>query len=371
MALKSDSPSPVRVAIIGGGVAALEAMLALNRLSYSGADVHLFSPRDRFVLKPLAVSSGFGRGDLLSFDLSRLAGSARATFRNLGVSEVDAPGQKIRLADGSWFEYDYLIAAQGTESSEAVPGATTYRWSAGNEAVRAELAGLRDKEQARVVVTAPEGAAWPLPTYELALLISEELGEGASVSIVTPEEMPLGLFGAADSAKVAELLKEQNVETILGSAPAECRDGALVTSDGRRVEADLVLALPRLSGRRIPGLPCDSNGFIPVDEFGRIHDHTREFAAGDVTSFPVKFGGLAAAQADIVATAIAADAWGGLPPQPFKPVYRALLVTAGGLVGLGPGVEDHGAHGRDPAEKVYGRYLMPFLKAADAATTSD
>ena len=369
--LKTDSSRPARVAIIGGGVAALEAMLAFDSLSYSGTDVHLFSPQSRFVLKPLAVSSGFGRGGLLSFDLAKLTATARATFHNLSVSEVDASRRALKLSDGSEFEYDYLIASPGTESVESVPGAVTYRWSTGNEAVTEALDSLRDRDEAKVVVTAPEGGAWPLPTYELALLIAAELGASASVSIVTPEESPLGLFGEADSEKVAALLRDQGIETILETAPSEYRDGVLVTSDGKQIEADFVLALPRLAGRRIPGLPCDDEGFIPVDDFGRILEHSREYAAGDVTSFPVKFGGFAAAQADVVAAAIGAAALGGPPPEPYKPVYRAVLVTADGLVGLGPGVDGSSAYGWDPAEKIYGKRLMPFLKAADPATRND
>jgi sulfide:quinone oxidoreductase len=323
------------------------------------------------MLKPLAVPSGFGRGGLLSFDLPKLTATARATFHNLGVSEVDASRRSLKLSDGSGFEYDYLIASPGTESVEAVPGATTYRWSTDNVAVTGALDSLRNREEAKVVVAAPEGGAWPLPTYELALLIKSELGPGASVSIVTPEKSPLGLFGEADSEKVAALLRDQDIETILETAPTEYRDGALVTTDGKQIEADFVLAMPRLAGRRIPGLPCDDQGFIPVDGLGRIRDHSREFAAGDVTSFPVKFGGLAAAQADVVAAAIGAAVLGGPPPEPYKPVYRAVLVTADGLVGLGPGVDDNAAYGWDPAEKIYGKFLMPFLKAADPATKSD
>jgi sulfide:quinone oxidoreductase len=141
-----------------------------------------------------------------------------------------------------------------------------------------------------------------------------------------------------------------------------------VTTDGKRIESDLTIALPLLSGRRIKGLPCDEHGFIPVDEFGRIDQHDREFAAGDVTTFPVKFGGLATEQADVVAAAIASELLGAPAPEPFRPVYRGVLVTDNGLVGLGPGSEDSGAYGRDPAEKIHGKFLMPYLKAADPAS---
>ncbi len=53
------------------------------------------------------------------------------------------------------------------------------------------------------------------------------------------------------------------------------------------------------------------------------------YAAGDVTTFPIKQGGLAAAQADVVASSIAA--WAGAPvtAEPFRPVLRGQLLTGG------------------------------------------
>ncbi|MGK2954053.1 MAG: FAD-dependent oxidoreductase [Solirubrobacterales bacterium] len=212
-----------------------------------------------------------------------------------------------------------------------------------------------------------EGGSWPLPVYELALLISAALDAGASTTIVSPEASPLELFGKESTETVATLLRNRNIETLLETAPAEYRDGVLLTKDGRQIEADLVVTLPLLTGHRIQGLPFDEQGFIHVDDFGQIEQHDREFAAGDVTSFPVKFGGLATEQADVVAATIAAAAWNGQAPEPFKPVYRGTLVTPDGLVGLGPDAESSGPYGWDPAEKVRGKYLTPFLKAADPA----
>jgi sulfide:quinone oxidoreductase len=356
------------VAIIGGGVAALEAMLALDVISYSATDVHLFSPNSRFVLKPLAVSTGLGRGEMLNFDLAKLTSTAGATFHNLSVSGVVTEDRIINLSDGSEFSYDYLIASPGTEPLPAVPGATTYTGPAANQTVAEALETLRGQENVRVIVTMPDGASWPLPLYELALLIKDQLGPAAAMTIVSPERSPLELFGKAAAETVAGLLRDRDIATVFGTAPSECLDGALVTGDGKRIEADLTLALPLLTGRRIDGLPYDEKGFIPVDDLGQIEGHGREFAAGDVTSFPVKFGGIATEQADVVAAAVAAAAQRKPAPRPFAPVYRATMVTAEGLIDLGPGVKSSLPYAWDPAEKIHGKYLMPFLKAADPAT---
>ena len=51
------------------------------------------------------------------------------------------------------------------------------------------------------------------------------------------------------------------------------------------------------------------------------------YAAGDITAFPIKQGGLACQQADAAAEHIAARAGAALDPTPFTPVLRGMLLT--------------------------------------------
>ena len=59
-----------------------------------------------------------------------------------------------------------------------------------------------------------------------------------------------------------------------------------------------MVTLPDLVGRRVPGLRQDAEGFIAVDAHGRVPGVDGVYAAGDVTTFPLKQGGLATQQAD-------------------------------------------------------------------------
>ena len=88
-----------------------------------------------------------------------------------------------------------------------------------------------------------------------------------------------------------------------------------------------MIALPRLRGRGIPGLPADAGGFLVIDEHARVTGAADVFAAGDATAEPIKQGGLAAQQADAAAEAIAAEAGAELDPRPYRPVLRGLLLT--------------------------------------------
>jgi CBS domain-containing protein len=135
------------------------------------------------------------------------------------------------------------------------------------------------------------------------------------------------------------------------------------------IDADRVVALPRLYGRPIDGIPQTRDGFIIVDEQSRVVGFRDVFAAGDVTSFPVKQGGIAAQQADAAAEAIAADLGVLAQPRPFRPLLRGLLLTGGAPRYLRH--EVGGGHGETsavsleplwwPPAKIVGRHLAPFL----------
>jgi sulfide:quinone oxidoreductase len=93
------------------------------------------------------------------------------------------------------------------------------------------------------------------------------------------------------------------------------------------------------------------------------------FAAGDMTTFPVKHGGLAAQQAEAAAETIAAIAGAPVTPRPFRPVLRGLVLTGGIPVylrtELGGGRGETSTFAEDflwwPPGKIVGRYLAPFL----------
>jgi hypothetical protein len=90
---------------------------------------------------------------------------------------------------------------------------------------------------------------------------------------------------------------------------------------------DRLITLPQPEGPRLFGLAHDKYGFIPVDSHGRVSGVDEVHAAGDVTAFPLKQGGLAAQQADAIAEVIAGEPGVPLTPKPFSPVLRGLLMT--------------------------------------------
>jgi CBS domain-containing protein len=135
---------------------------------------------------------------------------------------------------------------------------------------------------------------------------------------------------------------------------------------GGVVGADRVVALPRLEGPRIGGIPQTYGGFIPVGPDAQVMGMPDVYAAGDITTFPVKQGGIAAQQAEVAAEAIAAKAGVEVTPRPFRPVLRGLLLTGAGSRYLRADLVDDSTEMSLeplwwPPAKIVGRYLAPFL----------
>ena len=348
------------VLIAGGGVAALEAALALRHLAEERVSVTLLAPEPRFWYRPVAVAEPFGGGRLHGLDLAELADACGALFEVDGLAAVDADTHVAHTTSGGAFEYDALLVATGARPVPAVPGALTFRGPADVEAFSALMAAA----PRRIVFAVPGGVAWPLPLYELALQTA-----GDEVTLVTHEDEPLGVFGAAASAEVRELLERRGVALRPATYPVSFEDGTLALTPEGSIAADAVVALPRLTGDPIPGLPHDHEGFVRVDGSGRVCDLDDVYAAGDAVAFPVKQGGIAAQQADAAAEAIAAAAGAPVEPKPFRPVLRGLLLTDGApaflRAELAGGNGDTSVAATEllwwPPGKIVGRYLAPFL----------
>src|SRR6266545_636022 len=286
-----------RVLIAGGGVAALEAALALRELGEGRVSVEMLAPEPEFWYRPLAVAEPFDLGEMRHFDLAALAVAAGATFSPGALSAVDAGSRLAHTSVGGSVPYDVLLVACGAGPIPAVSGALTFRGPADTERIRMLLEEIVAGQVGRVAFVVPWGAVWSLPIYELALMTAAYLAERdvhVELALVTPEEAPLQLFGRAGSEAVRQLLEERGIALQTGSCPVELVDGELRLVPEGTIAADRVVALPRLRGPRIDGLPQTVEGFLPVDAHGQVRGLADVFAAGDITSFPVKQGGIAA-----------------------------------------------------------------------------
>lgn len=365
-----------RVLVVGGGVAGIELALALRDLAADRVAVTLCDPRREFVFRPFAVGEPYGAARVFRYDLPRLAERAGAEFRDAGIVAVEAERRLAVTRDGERLPYDYLVLVAGARLLWAVPGAVTF-WGVADEGQVGHLVSqLRAGVLERLVFTMPGGRSWALPLYELALLAAAQRDAASAsrtaLTVVTPEDAPLELFGRRAAEQVGALLEERGIELVTGAHPVRFDHRRLRLVPGAEIEADAVISLPRLEGRAFGGIPHDADGFVSVDSHGRVIGLRDVFAAGDLTDFPVKQGGIATQQADAVAEAIAADVGAPVDPRPFEPVMRGVLWTGREpryLYGRPSG--GYGDQSRLSAEpedgaatdKIAGRYFSPFVES--------
>ena len=365
----------MHVVIAGGGVAGLEAALALSALAEELVDVELVSPSDEFIYRPMLVAEPFGAADVLRIELERVARDTGARYTKDALVSVDPGARTISTVSGNRLGYDALLIALGANPVEAVPGALTFSGEEERRRFAELLATFGRRGTKRLAFVVPRAASWSIAAYELALLTAAERDarrlEGVEITLVTHEAAPLDLFGSAASQLVASRLEEAGVALRLSSVVDRFEEGQLHMQAGGSVAVDAAVALPALEVPPLPGLPQRQNGFVQTDTAMHVDGLEAVWAAGDATWFPIKQGGLAAQQADVAARSIAARAGAHVPIEAFQPVLRGVLVTGGAPDFLRSSRTDPDADaaaaGRglwSPATKIAATYLGPYVARA-------
>jgi sulfide:quinone oxidoreductase len=370
------SSPPARVVIAGGGVAALEALIALRDLAGDRVCVTLLAPEPDFVYRPLAVAEPFCLGHAAHHPLAGIVSDFGAELVRGTLEAVDPARRSVTTSDGATLAFDSLLVAVGTRSMPVHGHAITFGAEGAPEAMAGLLADLQEGYAHRVAFVVPSSLAWSLPLYELAIITARQVWsagiDDAQFTFVTAEARPLELFGPEPSAMVADLLAAEGI-AFIGSVGADVVHNG-VDAGGRHIAVDRVVTLPVPVGPALQGLPDTDDGFIPVDEHGLVEGLEGVYAAGDATDSPIKQGGLAGQQALAAAEAIAARHGVDIDPQPYRPVLRGMLLTGGRSRWLrsptgGTPTETHAAlHALWwPPTKIATRYLAPYLMGrADA-----
>ncbi|MFN8130013.1 MAG: FAD-dependent oxidoreductase [Solirubrobacteraceae bacterium] len=372
-----------RVVIVGGGVAALEATLALRALGADRLELVIVSADPVFRYRPLSVLTPFDHDPAPEVPLSALAASEGAELIVGEVSAVDTDARIVRTAPGGVIPYDVLIACLGAAPIMAVPGAVTFGGPRDIPAIQELLAEIDAGSANSIAFAYGGGPAWPFPLAELALLTATHArrrGLPAEVAFVTPESEPLSMLGPAASATTRELMTGLGITIHTDRYPVAFSGDRLSLVPHGELAADRCVSIPRLVGPGLPGLPQDDMGFIPIGRHAEVIGVNDVFAAGDATTFPLKHGGIASQEADAAAEVIAARAGAPITPQPFRPVVRGLLLA--GRFGARMQTELSGAGGDpEPPEpvtlwstpaKLYGRFIGPYLERhAGVRATAD
>ena len=167
-------PSTPHVLIAGGGVAALETLMALRDLAGERVSITLVAPDASLTYRPMTVAQPFNAGHARDYDLAGIAREFQAALVRDTVVVVLGEGQSVRCASGRVLSYDHLVIATGAKAEPAFPSAITFGDDPAEERLHGMLADLEQGYLQRVAFVVPGETAWTLPVYELALMTARQ-----------------------------------------------------------------------------------------------------------------------------------------------------------------------------------------------------
>jgi len=247
---ESSNPKP-RVLIAGGGIAGLEALMAIRDHAGERVDITLVAPDPDFVYKPLIVEEPFSSQPAEQHALAPIAEGLDARFVQQRVTAVLPKARKVELAEGSNLEYDKLVICIGARPRPAFAHAVPLRTDGTVLPIDSLLRETESSESRVMAFVIPPGRTWPLPVYELALMAqrrSREIGvQGVECLVVTPEESPLIVFGRAASDAVTSLLAARGIEIRTAVRVKEATNSQLLLAPrDERIDIGQMVSLPVL-----------------------------------------------------------------------------------------------------------------------------
>jgi sulfide:quinone oxidoreductase len=373
-----SSAEPFNVLIVGGGVAGLEAALALRELGGERIATTMIAPNPEFVYRPMTVREPFGYAEARRYPLAELARDIGVELRVDSFKWLDPDRRVVHTEAGEALSYDAALLALGARLYTRFEHALTLDDARMDELLHGLIQDIEGGYVRRLAFIVPGPMGWPLPIYELALMTAaraQDMNIELSITIATPEDAPLAIFGREASEGVRRLLEDNGIVTIASAHCEGAEAGRIAIHPGsRHLDADRIVAMPELHGPSVPGVPGGPvDGFIPVDVHCKVPGIERVWAAGDATDFEIKHGGIAAQQADVAAQSIAALAGVASEPASFRPIVHGILLTGGKPRYLSAHVT--GGHGSSseiteaptwlPATKIAAKYLAPYLEQHD------
>ena len=108
-----NATRPARVVIAGGGIAAVEALLALRSLAPTQLDVVVVAPDEDLVYRPLTVHEPFSEPSAKRYRLQGICDDLGAILHADELRAVDGARREIATASGERIAYDALVIAVG------------------------------------------------------------------------------------------------------------------------------------------------------------------------------------------------------------------------------------------------------------------
>ncbi|MCA0242036.1 MAG: FAD-dependent oxidoreductase [Proteobacteria bacterium] len=307
------------IVVMGAGIGGMPAAYELrerlareHRITVVGAQSYFqFTPSNPW------VAVGWRQRSDIVLPIAPLLERKGIAFVAQAVTAIDAPANRVTLADGQVLDYDYLVVTTGPRLSfDEVPGAGPLSSGGGGHThsvctVDHAEAFWADYQQflqdpGPLVIGAMPGASCFGPAYEFAFIVDADLRRRklrhkVPMTYVTSEPYigHLGLGGVGDSKSMLESeLRNHDIKWICNAKTTRVEAGRLFTTevDGlgnvykeHELPFKLSMMLPAFKGvdavAAVPGL-CNPRGFVLIDEFQRAKAFRNVFSAGVCVAIP-------------------------------------------------------------------------------------
>jgi sulfide:quinone oxidoreductase len=321
-----------RIIILGGGVGGtIVANLASRKLARQidagEASVTVIDKLGAHVYQPGFMYITFG-GE----KAERLARPERSLLDarvNLVVGEaveIDSATSAVRLDNGEWLGYEFLVLATGSRIvPEEIEHFTTEAHHFYTADAAERLRGALDDFAGGKIVIGIAGMPYKCPPapLEVCFLIEAELRErGLREESEVHFCSPIGRAFTMES--VSEMATDQMTEkgiklhTFFNVEDIDPARKVVQSLEGEELPYDLLILVPPHRGAQVlidAGLAPAPGGWLPTDrETLQVGDHANIFALGDATDLPLsKAGSTAHFEAPVVAERLVAAVEGRTP----------------------------------------------------------
>jgi len=341
------------VVVVGGGFGGLSALHALRRrqLDLTLVDRNVYSTFQPLLYQ--VATAGLTSADV-AYPLWTAARQAKARFVKGQLAGVDPGARRIRLADGSTREYDYLILAAGVGAAfYGVTGAVEHSLSL---YTRRDAIVLRDHVMAALEQRSQVGADRELDItvvgggatgVEMAGTLAElrnialpaafpEL-PSARMRVRLIEMAPelLGPFHAKLRGYARTELLARGVDVSLDTSIKEIRADQVLLADGEVLPSDITIWAAGVSAAAWVaglGLPVGRGGRLRTGADLRVVGQDRIFAIGDlgvIDERPLPQLAQPAIQGGKHAAAQIVRLLGGQPTTPMRYKDKGIMATIG------------------------------------------
>ena len=287
----------VRVLVLGGGFAGVEAAIYLRK---HDLDVTLVSDRDFFYIYPTSIwiPTGDATMEDVSVPLDKLAFAHGFKVIVDPVTALDPKAKRVTLASGRVLEgYDYIVIAMGQD--KIVHEGMEHTLSICGKpreatALYERLDALVQKGSGKLAfgfggnpkdASAVRGG----PAFEVLFNVHDYLKKKGlrdkfELTFFAPMEKPGQKMGEKALVMMDEMFKMTNIHKKVGSKITRFVEDGVLFEDGTKLESDLTMFISAGTGHRVlkaSGLPLSDAGFVITNEYNEVEGFDGIYAIGD------------------------------------------------------------------------------------------